>query len=77
VEKIKAAKLPPKLEECVREYEKVGKRERFLWQNENSYSQFHFDIILNNAIISSIVLAERQKAIKKEENKKEANKTAL
>ncbi|MBU4580653.1 hypothetical protein KKB43_06620 [Patescibacteria group bacterium] len=55
VEKIKAAKLPPKLKECVREYEKVGKRERFLWQNENSYSQFHFDIIPNNAIISSIV----------------------
>ncbi|MBU4580698.1 hypothetical protein KKB43_06855 [Patescibacteria group bacterium] len=55
VEKIKAAKLPPKLEECVREYEKVGKRERFSWQNENSYSQFHFDIIPNNAIIFSIV----------------------
>ncbi|MFH1049249.1 MAG: hypothetical protein V1732_06335 [Patescibacteria group bacterium] len=32
VEKIKAAKLPPKLEECVREYEKAGERDRFSWK---------------------------------------------
>lgn len=37
VEKIKATKLPPKLEECVKEYEKVGERDRFSWKNEINF----------------------------------------
>jgi len=40
LEKIKAAKLPPKLEECVREYEKVGDRSRFSWKALYAYAPY-------------------------------------
>ncbi len=40
IEKIKATKLPSKLAECVREYEKVGERDRFLWQELYAYAPY-------------------------------------
>jgi len=79
VERIKKVKLPPKLEKCVEEYEKVGDRDRFLWKGLYAFAPYgslpgvmdeYWQSVLETKIISMIFVTLADDLVDKHRNKK-------